>query len=332
MIQLPKQERRYRNRRLRRVGHARLREPQLRGQLAEGGEGLTATDYQLLADHRPRVRADCRDNGLRPCPFVGCRYHLWCDVVPVSGELVVNFPDLEPGELEHSCALDLAEEREYTLEEVAVLTNLTREMVRQIEGKALTTARAMGRLKTTDDGAGGERPVRGMANLKIMRGPTGAKAIVVRAGASTGAPVITYTCGSCGKQDSSSFDGYSAREIETLAAFICMQPSLCCGAPVTARIEGLPGRVLARKDERERALRAEIVRVVEGAGEAGMSLRQVRSSVVGSNVTILKLLRRLVGSGELRVREVQTYRRYLPNRAGSGTARTTVQEARNATV
>ena len=55
---------------------------------------------------RPRTRADCA-NIPRPCPFVGCRYHLYLDVMKRG--LVFNFPDREVWELEHSCALDLAD-------------------------------------------------------------------------------------------------------------------------------------------------------------------------------------------------------------------------------
>lgn len=80
----------------------------------------------------PLVRADCA-GGERPCPFVTCRYHLWLDVTK-RGNVVFNFPDLEPGDLEPSCALDVLEERgALTLEETARALNLTRERVRQIE-------------------------------------------------------------------------------------------------------------------------------------------------------------------------------------------------------
>lgn len=84
----------------------------------------------------PRTRAECTD-GPRPCPHVGCRYHLFLDVKPETGNLTMVFPDLEPGDLVHSCALDVAEAGGATLEEVGVLLNLTRERVRQIEIIAL---------------------------------------------------------------------------------------------------------------------------------------------------------------------------------------------------
>lgn len=83
---------------------------------------------------RPRARGDCADIE-RPCPFVSCRYNLYLDVGP-TGSIKLNFPDLEPGELTESCALDVAEHGGETLDFVAELMNLTRERARQIEVKA----------------------------------------------------------------------------------------------------------------------------------------------------------------------------------------------------
>ncbi len=86
---------------------------------------------------RPRTRADCR-NGIRPCPFVSCKYHLYLDVNPKNGHIKFNFPDKEVWELEESCALDVAErEHGITLEEVGIYMNLTRERVRQVEEAGL---------------------------------------------------------------------------------------------------------------------------------------------------------------------------------------------------
>jgi hypothetical protein len=50
---------------------------------------------------RPRTRGECRD-AERPCPFVACKHHLYLDVNPETGSLKLNFPDLEPWELEDS--------------------------------------------------------------------------------------------------------------------------------------------------------------------------------------------------------------------------------------
>lgn len=91
---------------------------------------------QLEAD-RPHTRAECRE-GVRPCPFVSCKYHLYLDVNPKNGHIKFNFPDAEVWELEETCSLDVAErEQGITLEEVGRFMNLTRERVRQVEVSGL---------------------------------------------------------------------------------------------------------------------------------------------------------------------------------------------------
>jgi hypothetical protein len=74
----------------------------------------------------------------RPCVFAACKYSLYLDVSE-TGSIILNFPHLEPGQMpaDRSCALDLSERGSMTLEEVAVVTNLTRERIRQVELKAL---------------------------------------------------------------------------------------------------------------------------------------------------------------------------------------------------
>lgn len=90
---------------------------------------------------RPRVRSECED-GERPCPFVGCKYHLYLDVNPKTGSIKLNFPDLDVAQLENSCALDLAGRGPSTLEVTGALVNTTRERVRQIEHMAYNRIRA----------------------------------------------------------------------------------------------------------------------------------------------------------------------------------------------
>lgn len=91
----------------------------------------------------PTTRGECA-GGVRPCPYVGCKYHLFLDVDEDIGSIKLNFPDLEPWELEHSCALDIAAQGGATLEEVGQLLNVTRERVRQIEMPALVKVRRRG--------------------------------------------------------------------------------------------------------------------------------------------------------------------------------------------
>lgn len=72
----------------------------------------------------------------RPCAFVGCAHHLYIDITDV-GSLKINFPDLEPWELNHSCSLDVTEGGELTLDIVGARMNLTRERIRQVETRAM---------------------------------------------------------------------------------------------------------------------------------------------------------------------------------------------------
>ena len=85
---------------------------------------------------RPTSRAECREE-MRPCPWVACKHHLYLDVNPETGSIKINFPDLEPWELSHTCALDVAERGGITLEEVGEIMNLTRERIRQVEVRGL---------------------------------------------------------------------------------------------------------------------------------------------------------------------------------------------------
>jgi hypothetical protein len=85
---------------------------------------------------RPTTRDECRGDQ-RPCPWVACKHHLYLDINPETGSIKINFPDLEPWELQHTCALDVAERGGITLEEVGEIMNLTRERIRQVEVRGL---------------------------------------------------------------------------------------------------------------------------------------------------------------------------------------------------
>ena len=104
---------------------------------------LDPEEQELLAEiekMRPRTRADCI-NGPRPCQFVSCKHNLYLDVNPETGSIKLNFPDKEIWELEHTCALDVAEKGGITLEEVGAIMNLTRERIRQVETRGLMKLR-----------------------------------------------------------------------------------------------------------------------------------------------------------------------------------------------
>jgi hypothetical protein len=101
-------------------------------------EPTPPTDWSALDDDppRPRTRGDCKD-GPRPCPWVSCKYHLFLDVSPKTGEIKFSFPLLDPEELTETCALDLAGREDVTLEDVGNAMGVTRERIRQIEARAL---------------------------------------------------------------------------------------------------------------------------------------------------------------------------------------------------
>jgi len=79
----------------------------------------------------PRTRGECR-GGPRPCPWVRCKWHLYLDVDPATGAMRVAFPDLEPWELDETCALDVADRGSHGPLTIGKVTNMTRERVRQI--------------------------------------------------------------------------------------------------------------------------------------------------------------------------------------------------------
>ena len=109
---------------------------------------------------RPRTRAECAE-GMRPCPFVSCKHHLFLDVSSRTGAIKLNFPDLEVWEMSETCALDIADRGGTTLEEVGAIMNLTRERIRQVEVKALAKLDALKEMAAlrdyVDEGPVGKR-------------------------------------------------------------------------------------------------------------------------------------------------------------------------------
>ena len=86
-----------------------------------------------IDEDRPRTRGECVD-GERPCPWVGCRHHLYLDINPQTGTIKLNRPNLEPWELDESCSLDVGDRGDrLTLAAVGRLLNITRERARQLE-------------------------------------------------------------------------------------------------------------------------------------------------------------------------------------------------------
>jgi len=81
----------------------------------------------------------------RPCPFATCKYNLLLEVTR-TGKIKFLGQAREPDEMpaDESCVLDLADNGGHTLETVGRVLGVTRERVRQIEGKGLKQARDCG--------------------------------------------------------------------------------------------------------------------------------------------------------------------------------------------
>jgi len=92
---------------------------------------------------RPKDRGECKE-GMRPCPYVSCKHHLYLDVNPETGSIKLNFPDLEVSEMAETCSLDVADRGGITLEEVGEILNLTRERIRQVEVRGLLKLKMVG--------------------------------------------------------------------------------------------------------------------------------------------------------------------------------------------
>jgi hypothetical protein len=99
-----------------------------------------AEELRVIEVDRPQHRSECV-TGVRPCPYVSCKHHLYLDVNPETGSIKLNFPDLDVWEMHETCALDVADRGGITLEEVGEILNLTRERIRQVEVKGLEKLR-----------------------------------------------------------------------------------------------------------------------------------------------------------------------------------------------
>ena len=99
-------------------------------------ESMTTEDEAVLRDSkRPQTRADCLPGGCneaRPCPWLGCRYHIGVEIAPSF-----NPETGDPAWVRHllewdedggpSCALDVADQGARMPTEVGVILGLTKQ-------------------------------------------------------------------------------------------------------------------------------------------------------------------------------------------------------------
>ena len=127
---------------------------------------MTAHQFDLTeaASTRPRTRAECpkKAEGAAhvACPWASCRHHLavyatreqptWRGAVRAPRFKLVEPVFDEDGVIDLSgnvatCSLDVADEDGATLDRIGDILGVSRERVRQIEQKALRSARAVAR-------------------------------------------------------------------------------------------------------------------------------------------------------------------------------------------
>jgi len=87
---------------------------------------------------QPKHRGDCQDQE-RPCPWMSCKWHMLHMQSTHKTLALRKGTDDEildyVWSLPWSCVLDLADRGDATLEEIGECTGMTRERIRQIEGR-----------------------------------------------------------------------------------------------------------------------------------------------------------------------------------------------------
>jgi hypothetical protein len=88
----------------------------------------------------PLTRGECVD-GIRPCPFVSCKHHLYLEAKAATGSIRINSGGVPPWRMATTCSLDVADAGGTTVENIGNLLNISRERVRQIELEAVEKMR-----------------------------------------------------------------------------------------------------------------------------------------------------------------------------------------------
>lgn len=82
----------------------------------------------MASGERPTCRTECVD-GVRPCPWVSCRYHLAIDII--RGRVRINPPG------DDTCALDVADRGPHSTREVGEILGISKQRASHIEQDAL---------------------------------------------------------------------------------------------------------------------------------------------------------------------------------------------------
>ncbi len=95
------------------------------------------------------------------------------DVSLRNGSIKLHFPDIEPWELEETCALDVADRGGETLERVGELANVTRERIRQLEIVSLAKLQARREMYELRDAYYGPTTAEGSGKRRLPLAPSG---------------------------------------------------------------------------------------------------------------------------------------------------------------
>lgn len=115
----------------------------------------------VVPEHpRPATRGECASTP-RPCPYVGCRYHLFLEPTP-AGSLRLPFgEDVEALEtMDETCALDVADRSDHDMTQLAHYMGVTGSRIQQELPRALGKLRALAQEEglTMQDLLGAEAP------------------------------------------------------------------------------------------------------------------------------------------------------------------------------
>lgn len=149
--------------RLRKVGPAKPRALFVGKRLHQvEREFASRSDWILSQETRPKTRGDCV-GGQRPCPWVGCKWHLAIDVNE-AGSLKINFPAtnatddltdeyIDWDSMKETCSLDVVDKSNGLLpSEIGQLLNCVESNIQRIEHDYLTKLREeIGNDMTMDD-------------------------------------------------------------------------------------------------------------------------------------------------------------------------------------